>query len=293
VLGAYNFDVPRRSNARGFTLIELLVVIAVIAILAALLLPALSHVKEQAHTIQCKNNLRQWAIALQLYLGDNQVYPGPAVMLHLEKYVGEKYPVPRFGYYSGGRGVAVQKPINSVYHCPSYDRLPGWYTSMAAGWGPYGYNMGGVGTVSFGVTTIVSGLGLAGRTGTYNSGMLRNDFPPIHENAVVNPANMIALADARLSWLTGESWGTGPAHKPIITGHIYLYHLPISATRQADNIGLSEGVYQRRHRAQFNTLFCDGHIETLKIKNLFSSRPEIMARWNNDAQPHREFAGPE
>jgi prepilin-type N-terminal cleavage/methylation domain-containing protein/prepilin-type processing-associated H-X9-DG protein len=283
--------VPPRLKTGGFTLIELLVVIAVIAILAALLLSALSRAKEQAHSLQCKNNLHQWGLALQMYLGENNAYPGPAVLMHLEKDVGEKYPRPMIGSYSGGQGVAVQKPLNSVYHCPSYDRLPGWYTSMPAGWGPYGYNMGGLGAVSFDVTANLSGLGLAGRAGTYKSGLLYNDFPPIRESDVASPANMIALADGKLFWLTGVSSGTGASHKPLITGSTYLEPRPLPAARGQEFIGLSEGIYQRRHRGRFNTLFCDGHIETLKIKNLFSSRSYVLARWNNDNLPHRELAG--
>ena len=61
-------------STHGFTLIELLVVILIIAVLAALLLPALAKAKMQAWRIQCLNNQKQMVVSWTLYSGDNHEF---------------------------------------------------------------------------------------------------------------------------------------------------------------------------------------------------------------------------
>ncbi len=63
----------RPLNRRGFTLIELLVVITVIAILVALVLPAIISAREAARSTQCKNNLRQFGIALHSFSANDRL----------------------------------------------------------------------------------------------------------------------------------------------------------------------------------------------------------------------------
>ncbi len=64
-----------RRLHRGFTLIELLVVIAIIAVLVALLLPAVQQAREAARRSECRNNLKQFGVALMTYEETHRVFP--------------------------------------------------------------------------------------------------------------------------------------------------------------------------------------------------------------------------
>ncbi|UCG56506.1 MAG: type II secretion system protein [Phycisphaerales bacterium] len=84
-----------RIGHRGFTLIELLVVIAIIAVLMAIIMPALQRVKEQAQEMRCRANLRQYGIAQAVYLDDHDDrYPYAWTSL-----VADEYPVSGYQRY--------------------------------------------------------------------------------------------------------------------------------------------------------------------------------------------------
>lgn len=83
-------------TTRAFTLIELLTVIAIIGILAAIVIPVVGRVRESARDAQCKSNLRQYGVAVALYVTDNkQTYPSgdnPLLTQELAPYLNPNKP---------------------------------------------------------------------------------------------------------------------------------------------------------------------------------------------------------
>jgi len=100
---------PRQSNPVAFTLVELLVVIGIIALLIAILLPALNNARRQAATVQCLSNQRQMAQAAFIYAGDNNGWLPRTVVDTLERFTRE----------TKSSLETILKGSTRVYYCPT------------------------------------------------------------------------------------------------------------------------------------------------------------------------------
>jgi prepilin-type processing-associated H-X9-DG protein len=228
---------------------ELLVTIGVIALLAALLLPAISRSKERARQIQCVANLRQLGLGLQSFVAENHVYPtlfSGTNTDHLHDWI---YQLEQGGFDVATPTRAYRK--EGVWNCPSAR----WATvDPPATTFCYGYNACGVSGLSPNNTY----RGLSGNPISRGEGCM-----PVKESEVVCPSDMMAMGD---SFDGTHVFARG-----------FLAH--------KERVGFASS----RHSAKANVVFCDGHVESPPLQLVFTDTNDTaLVRWNRDHQPHRE-----
>ncbi len=213
---------------KTFTLIELLVVIAIIAILASMLLPALSRARAAAQSIKCVNNQKQIGLVQTMYAGDNNETMTPTSMADSDSSWGA----------IAWMGILIKNGYLGSAHplfCPAAATAPGvdssTFSDPYAGWNnwiDYGYN-----------------YYFLGRTYNWSDPYNGMNPEPARMSNLGQPSNTIMNADTVQSNTQDRGY----------------YILLADAT----NSDANNGIIWFRHNGTANIVWCDGHVGGYKM----------------------------
>ena len=233
----------------AFTLIELLVVIAIIAILAGMLLPALSKAKEKAKATQSMNNMKQLGLSMALYVGNFS----DKVMQYDDTIPGV---LPASTFWISLLRTNSSLSSDKVWLCPSTRANPtiGFPVNYAVGTTPSG-NPWPANSAWWGADF------MGGTTGSYTiNGWYQTR---------ANPANMNA------NYFKTAEDGT-PATQPLFVDGGWVDAWPNSTDAAppralwGGNVGGMARVAISRHGFGVNAVMFDGHVEYVKVPNLWN-----------------------
>lgn len=250
-----------------------MVVITIIAILASLLLPALSRAMGRARQTECANNVRQLGLGLEQLVSDHQSYPlsVDAEFNNSNKPTNFNTWTEAIEYQLAGDNFRSNPFFwgKGIWLCPGVKSKG----SLGKSFNSYGYNAFGIGV------SVNSSLGLGGHYGITHvtqPGQPPVVKPPISVSEVTNPSEMMAIGDG--------FHGNGAE---IFSGQdLFWRHDSYTGFRDATPA-------KARHLAKANVAFCDGHVESPTLKFLFEDTTDAaLAGWNRDHLPHRDLLPP-
>ncbi|MBX2850111.1 MAG: DUF1559 domain-containing protein [Phycisphaeraceae bacterium] len=244
------------TRKRGFTLIELLVVISIIALLIAILLPALGTARRSAQAIQCSNNLKQIMLATYGYSIENKsVFP-----------VGLNNARDTWIWPSLIRDFADAEGLEAEwFKCPSTDQTTVWDVSFGSGLpAQYGYQADEMRLLPSTDLKFSYGYNIWGRApttpargmGAYEGG------GDVKVSQVVSPSEMIAFADSSGWEFSTEAY----------SGFVGLERV----SQYPGDI----------HSGNANFAFADGHVEAINKEDATDlTDTDNLKRWHRDNKP--------
>ena len=251
----------KASTRLAFTLIELLVVIAIIAILAGMLLPALSKAKAKGKSVFCLNNLKQMSIATKLYVDDNRSYFPWTFTL-----VGNQ--LNRTSWFNY---ILPYQQSKQVLLCPVRPKTIGILKPRAEGMlsrnesGEIVYPIDGT-VANYGANFELGGCDWPGSW----------QFKPAKEENVRRPSTTVHITDGG-----SQALNTADPNKcvtPKSKAKYGCWILSDPASSKAGSAGAATddpnwGGPHLRHSDRCNVLFVDGHIEGLRSKWYYARSP--------------------